>query len=56
MKEAREGKIQRDMFAKVLHMIADRFKAKDLDEIREKRLGEWREITLIFKPRRKKGK
>ena len=56
MKETKEGKTQREMFARVLHILADRFKDKDLDEIREKRLGEWRELTLIFKPRRKSKK
>ncbi len=57
MKEVKEGRTQREMFARVLHMLADRFKTRDLDEIREKRLGDWREITLIFKPRKKgKGK
>ena len=50
----KEGRTQREMFAQVLHMLADRFRDKDLDEIREKRLGEWREITLIFKPKKKK--
>ncbi len=54
MKEVKEGNTQREIIARVMHMLADRFKTKDLDEIQEKRMGEWREITLTFRPRKKK--
>ena len=46
MKETKEGRTQREMFARVLHILADRFKDKDLDEIREKRLGEWNSKSI----------